>query len=72
MVPNPPSRQDINAVVGVLLEVSGEFHREHLRAHQPEGYFSDGLADRLKQRLTSVHLLPSDADTPQLSLALEN
>lgn len=71
-VPNPPSRQDVNAVVGVLLEVSGEFHREHLQAHQAEGYFSDGLADRLKQRLASVHLLPGDADTPQLSLALEN
>jgi hypothetical protein len=72
-VPNPPSRQDINAVVGVLLEVSGEFHREHLHGDHPEDHaVSDGLAARLKQRLAAVRLLPSDADTPQLSLALDN
>jgi hypothetical protein len=72
-VPNPPSRQDISAVVGILLDVSGEFHREHLQSdHATRDLDGRGLADRLKQRLASVRLLPSDAETPQLSLALEN
>ncbi len=72
-VPNPPSLQDISAVVGILLDVSGEFHREHLQSyHATPDLDERGLADRLKKRLASVHLLPSDAETPQLSVALEN
>lgn len=73
-VPNPPSQRDTSAVVGILVELVGELHREHYRSTDEVGEEVDrlSLADQLRWRLEYVGLLPPEADSAQLALALEN